>query len=108
MPPHSYHLDHIRDDHYKEVQNPFHLDKVVLKRREGCKVEISIKPLCSTHIQDKLQIVVDNAFNGKRTIGTLSMEIATEVTTSFNYSEVKEESYLGVGGFGIVYKWTLL
>ncbi|ELP92979.1 hypothetical protein EIN_325210 [Entamoeba invadens IP1] len=73
-------------------------NKVVLKRREGCKVEISIKPLCSTHIQDKLQIVVDDAFNGKRTIGTLSMEIVTEVTTSLNYSEVKEESYLNAEG----------
>ncbi|ELP85453.1 protein serine/threonine kinase, putative [Entamoeba invadens IP1] len=83
-------------------------NKVVLKRREGCKVEISIKPLCSTHIQDKLQIVVDDAFNGKRTIETVSMEIVTEVTTSLDYSEVKEESYLGAGGFGIVYKGTFL
>ncbi|ELP89083.1 protein serine/threonine kinase, putative [Entamoeba invadens IP1] len=77
---------------------------VTLKKDEACEFEIFIKPLCSGNISEAFTVTALNIETGKMYVDKMKMEVDTEQSTKLNYRELIEESKLGEGSFGIVYR----
>ncbi|ELP93782.1 protein serine/threonine kinase, putative [Entamoeba invadens IP1] len=77
--------------------------KMTLKGKEGCEVEVYLEPQCSTHIQGKTQMIIDDLKNGKRYIEALCIDALTEVSSRLDSDEIIIEKQIGKGSFGIVY-----
>ncbi|ELP89452.1 protein serine/threonine kinase, putative [Entamoeba invadens IP1] len=75
----------------------------VLKPKEGCEIEILLKPFCTCKIRSSLDIIIDDLASGKRTTEKVRIEVQTEVTTHIDPCELIKEKRIGSGSFGIVF-----
>ena len=80
-------------------------DVVVLRKGEACEFEVFIKPLCSTVIDDRIVVVVEE---GPTTITNIPIGVKaeTEMTTILHYDDIACEKQIGEGSFGVVFKGT--
>ncbi|ELP86704.1 protein kinase domain containing protein, partial [Entamoeba invadens IP1] len=89
------------DQMYEMEVNP---SQLLLKKKQGANIEIKVKPLCTFHIKDNVQIFVQDVFTNEQKISNIKIAFDTELSTRLNPNDICEEFKLGEGSFGIVYK----
>ncbi|ELP84767.1 protein serine/threonine kinase, putative [Entamoeba invadens IP1] len=77
---------------------------VILNSDEACEFEIFIKPNCSCYIEDVILCISVDLKTGEQTSTKIEINAKTIKTTKLNNSELLEDSKVGEGSFGVVYK----
>ena len=73
-----------------------------------CVFDVIVTPLCSTTIDDKALLVVDEKGFKKTANIPLGIRAETEVSTKLHYDDVVCEKQIGEGSFGVVFKGTFM
>ncbi|ELP87898.1 protein serine/threonine kinase, putative [Entamoeba invadens IP1] len=79
---------------------------ITLKKGEACEFEIFIRPLCTSNTEDSINLVTLDMKKGKPITSEFRMCVETVISTKLDFDELVEETKIGEGSFGIVYKGT--
>ncbi|ELP85783.1 protein serine/threonine kinase, putative [Entamoeba invadens IP1] len=79
-------------------------DYFELKKNGCCEVKIMLKPLCTTNIHEKIQIVQYQKNQLIKGFDSIDLIATTQLSTHLDSDELIRESLVGEGTFGIVYK----
>ncbi|ELP89959.1 protein serine/threonine kinase, putative [Entamoeba invadens IP1] len=77
---------------------------VMLKKKFACEFSIYLTPKCTCQINNKICIVSKNLKTNVENTNEILMIGVTSQSTRIDYEELIEESKLGEGSFGVVYK----
>ncbi|EKE37303.1 hypothetical protein ENUP19_0020G0012 [Entamoeba nuttalli] len=88
------------NENYSIRTNPL---QIILKKKEGCELEVFINPHCSVHLIGIFKILIDNLSTGKRYTVTISIDCMTEVSCRLSPNDIVEERIIGEGSFGVVF-----
>ncbi|ELP85853.1 protein serine/threonine kinase, putative [Entamoeba invadens IP1] len=77
---------------------------IMLKKKFACEFSIYSKPKCTCQINNTICIVSKNLKTNVENINEIVMKGITSHSTRIDYDELLEESKLGEGSFGVVYK----
>ena len=77
---------------------------VTLRKGFACEFCVSIIPLCSTVIDDDIQLVVDDITTNKTSRVKIEITAATELTAKLYYDDITMDRQIGEGSFGVVFK----
>ncbi|ELP83566.1 protein serine/threonine kinase, putative [Entamoeba invadens IP1] len=79
---------------------------VVLRRGEACEFTLTIHPICSLKIRDKIGVVSCALKTGNEKVNEVSVFAETMLSTKLDKDNLKEISVIGEGSFGVVFKGT--
>ncbi|EKE39168.1 tyrosine kinase, putative [Entamoeba nuttalli P19] len=77
---------------------------ILLKKGEACKFKLTVTPLCSSKLNNKITIVCQSINSGKEEVGYLKFKGETEITTKLDIDEIIFDNKIGEGTSGIVFK----
>ncbi|ELP88535.1 serine/threonine protein kinase HT1, putative [Entamoeba invadens IP1] len=77
---------------------------MVLRKGEACEFKLFVEVLCTTKVESDFMLVANSYVSERELYKPISFSIVSKLSSKLDPDELKENTKLGEGSFGIVYK----